>query len=300
MPGGDGPHNLAPGQCTDDTELELSLMHALREHSQQQHLKHLETGTLEKDALLEIIAKKYIQWHRSDPFDIGHTCKRAFSACEDATGMLANALMYNQRSQANGALMRIAPLAVWGQGLPLDLIADLAKADAMLSHPNAITQEVNALYTMALVHLLQSPGDSAGAVQLVEEMITLQVVQDWYKTAMCAESPDDITGVNQNIGHVRHAFVLSMYFLKNNTPFEDAIFHTLLKGGDTDTNAKIVGNMLGALHGLAGIPEYMRRMTEMSDCMLVGGLTVKSLPSHLVELQPDDTLLSSFEMSQIF
>lgn len=29
-------------------------------------------------------------------------------------------------------------------------------------------------------------------------------------------------------------------------------------GGDTDTNAAIVGGMIGALHGASSIPEYMK------------------------------------------
>jgi ADP-ribosyl-[dinitrogen reductase] hydrolase len=37
-------------------------------------------------------------------------------------------------------------------------------------------------------------------------------------------------------------------------------------GGDTDTNAAIVGGMMGALHGVAAIPEYMRRPVEEFDC----------------------------------
>ena len=38
----------------------------------------------------------------------------------------------------------------------------------------------------------------------------------------------------------------------------DALTDTLLRGGDTDTNACIVGGMSGALHGLHSIPAQLR------------------------------------------
>ena len=49
-----------------------------------------------------------------------------------------------------------------------------------------------------------------------------------------------------------------MHFLRNNETYENAIFKTLMKGGDTDTNAAIVGALIGTLHGANSIPEYMR------------------------------------------
>jgi hypothetical protein len=41
-------------------------------------------------------------------------------------------------------------------------------------------------------------------------------------------------------------------------PYQQAISHVLLLGGDTDTNAAIVGGMVGAYHGAAGIPDFMK------------------------------------------
>lgn len=41
-----------------------------------------------------------------------------------------------------------------------------------------------------------------------------------------------------------------LYTLYNSNSFEDAIYKTLLMGGDTDTNATIVGSMAEALYGI--------------------------------------------------
>ena len=41
-----------------------------------------------------------------------------------------------------------------------------------------------------------------------------------------------------------------LYALYNSTSFEDAIAKTIMMGGDTDTNACIVGSMAEALYGV--------------------------------------------------
>jgi ADP-ribosylglycohydrolase len=37
--------------------------------------------------------------------------------------------------------------------------------------------------------------------------------------------------------------------------YRQAILETLVMGGDTDTNACIVGGLIGAFHGIKGIPK---------------------------------------------
>lgn len=54
---------------------------------------------------------------------------------------------------------------------------------------------------------------------------------------------------NKNMGFVKIAFHYAFLFLKNGVSYEEGIKRILKKGGDTDTNAAIVGGLLGALHG---------------------------------------------------
>ena len=49
--------------------------------------------------------------------------------------------------------------------------------------------------------------------------------------------------------------ILICFFLFNGYTFEDAIRDILIRGGATDTNAAIVGGLLGARWGKSGIPE---------------------------------------------
>lgn len=251
MPGG-GAWGVGPGQFTDDGELMLSLAEAIKDGFD-----------------LEKIARAYNAWYKSSPFDCGITCERAFS-CENANDMKKKAAMVSMSSEANGALMRCMPIAVFNCGQHLDVIIDYAKADAALSHPSEACQDVNALYTIALSYLMLYPRDYKGAIDKVERFAnyTCRKVKGWLK-----ESEGDLEQLDceKNMGHVRWAFVLAMHFLRNNTSYEDAIFTTLMKGGDTDTNACIVGGMMGALHGIHGIPDYMKDPVLRFDAEKHGG-----------------------------
>jgi ADP-ribosylglycohydrolase len=45
-------------------------------------------------------------------------------------------------------------------------------------------------------------------------------------------------------------------------PLDQALTEILTLGGDTDTNAAIVGGLVGALHGAAAIPAVMKEAVE--------------------------------------
>ncbi len=102
LPGG-GFWRTAPGQITDDGELTLCLADALSKAS-----------TFPLDA----IARNYVEWHRSGPFDLGQTIDGAFSVDDiggkhiDRRIQKANA-KFGKESKANGSLMRRVPFAIW-------------------------------------------------------------------------------------------------------------------------------------------------------------------------------------------
>lgn len=267
MPGG-GNWRVGPGQITDDSELALSLAHTLTINAPREGLP------------LDDIASKYHEWWRSSPYDIGNTCATAFDIDREAAdthgigaAMVHQSARWNMKSQANGSLMRILPLAIWASHLPEEQIADAARREATLSHPNQVCQDCNAIYCIIVAHLIHHPSDRDGALKKANEFVKTQVhtvVKDWYQQ----ESLDISKMVcTRQIGHVRWAFTLAIYHLRQGTPYEKAIQDTLVMGGDTDTNAAIVGGMLGALHGVDNIPEFMKRPVLEFDCTspVVGG-----------------------------
>ena len=259
MPGG-GSLNVAPGQITDDGELTLALYSVLKD------CKH------DQPYPIDDVARAYKEWHLSEPFDMGMTCSKAFGSItlKEKDGlvissygqyMISKASEYNMTSQANGALMRATPIAVFYSKEGYTKVAECARLDAKLSHPNQICQDANVMYCEAISWLLNNSGDAEGALEFVEQLSVCPEVKKWFE-----DSKEEVGNCTKNIGHVKHAFTLAFHFLRRKETYETSIYETLLKGGDTDTNACIVGGMMGALHGYDGIPDYMKVPVLKFDC----------------------------------
>jgi ADP-ribosylglycohydrolase len=273
MPGG-GALGVAPGQITDDTELALSLARVLA------------TSNPKDKFPIDKIALSYIEWYKSRPFDIGNTCATAF-ACSDtfngvgsiAQHMINTSYHKNSLSEANGALMRVTPIAVWLSQCSQKQLLTCAALDAQLSHPNPICQEANIIYVMIVAHLINNPGDAGGAIKIAEDFVRKTPVQqrinDWVLRDSKLKYEHICKDVKTNIGWVKHGFTLALHFLRNKTPFHEAIKKTLMCGGDTDTNACIVGGVMGAYWGESHIPSSMKVPVLTFQCDKVNTHTKK-------------------------
>ena len=269
MPGG-GVMGVGPGQITDDGELTLALWSAIRPWDSYFGIPRTN------------MIRAYVDWYKSRPFDCGSTCGYAFSeaaavvhATQEGQSLNheimiefeQNVKEHNAVSEANGALMRATALATWIAGhpnTPITHCISLAKTDAELSHPSEVCQDVNKMYVLACCLMLrgESPETTLCYIsEYTEEHIHNEAVKRWF-----FEDSHDISGLNceKNIGHVRWAFTLAMYFLRNpHIGYEKAIRMTLMKGGDTDTNACIVGGLVACYQP---IPEYMLGPVLAFDC----------------------------------
>ena len=270
---GGGPHNVDPGAITDDGELTAALLRAIASYD-----------GLWYNFPLDEVAAAYRNWYASCPFDIGYTCRGAFShktmpgVAANGEYMIAHAasLERNKSSQANGALMRIMPVAVWcasiarSEGLKPEAvrayIREYAAADARLSHPNPVCADANILYCIAAAHLINNPGDGLGALAQVEAELEGGHYSDdvigWYRTSG-ALAADNFC---ENGGHVKHAFRAAFYHLRRRSTYEECLRDVLRRGGDTDTNAAIAGGLIGALHGYAWIPDSIKTRVLLYDC----------------------------------
>jgi len=253
MPGG-GAIGVGPGQITDDSELEIAILNGLvRSDTFGSDIHHYP---------LDLIAEEYIFWINSYPFDIGSTCSNAFSGALNYKDMMRNALKLKNLSQANGSLMRAGIIGVWARACSDDKIFEFGKLDAQLSHCSEVCQEVNGLYCLIIAKIINGvPVDEI--LNIVSKRISNGEVKEWFDQANSLANID----CKKNIGYCKHGFQLVIYFLRNPTSYVNAIKTTLHAGGDTDTNAKIVGNVVGAMVGINKIPEYMLVPVINFDCV---------------------------------
>ncbi|MDB4934829.1 MAG: hypothetical protein JWP87_1801 [Labilithrix sp.] len=248
MPGG-GTWGVAPGQITDDGELTMSLLNAL--------------------AAREPAAAHYARWVASDPFDIGATTARSLGCLRDPSwsarareagievAMTEAARERCMPSKANGSLMRATPLGVWGARRGDGELIAAAQADARLSHPNPACVDAATAYVLAIASLVRAPGNGKLAFDVAEtwaQRDACEEVRGWVADARAGT----IVPYTPQDGFVRIAFTHAFRHLQLGSGYVDALRETLAGGGDTDTNACIVGGLLGARWGAGAIPEPMK------------------------------------------
>jgi len=249
-----GPLNLEDGGCwnaiagqpTDDSELALSLARSILKCGGYDH---------------EEAAAAYASWKASSPFDCGGTTATALGAAvmalKNGGQSLARAAMRdaNSNSQANGALMRISRLAIFGHTMDVAALMGMARQDAGLTHPNRVCQDANAIFAVTVARAIQSGSDPQKTYEYALTLtsnseLSIAVVE---RLRAAAASPPTEFTTSKN-GWVLVAFQNAFYQLLNASSPEQGIVDTVRAGGDTDTNAAIAGVLLGAVHGRQNIP----------------------------------------------
>lgn len=227
-----GTWNTIAGQPTDDSEMALMLARML-----------VKLGTYDAKKALEA----YIYWLNSGPFDCGSTV---------TAGLRGRP---NPNSQANGAMMRISPLGIFGVNHNLAQVAEWAQQDAALTHPHPICRQANALYAMAIAHANRTgiePKDLYRRILTWAEEIKVDESLLGAISSAATGPPADYV---HHQGWVLIAFHNALWQLLHASNLEEGVADTVMRGGDTDTNAAICGALLGTVYGRRAVPDQWVR-----------------------------------------
>lgn len=232
-----GTWSTLAGQPTDDSEMALILARTLIK---------------QRRYIAEEAKKAYTFWLNSAPFDCGSTV---------SSGLRGRP---NRESQANGALMRISPLGIFGCKYDLDRVSEYASTDASLTHPHPVCLQTNALFAMAVANAV---GTRKGAKELYKR------IEDWAQgmnvdarlmKAIVNASESPPADYVQQQGWVIIAFQNALWQLLHAATLEEGVVDTVMRGGDTDTNGAIAGALLGAVYGRDAIPKQW--MDKLLSC----------------------------------
>ena len=265
-----GTWNILAGQPTDDSEMALMLARLL-------------AGAVGYDA--EDARRRYLFWLESRPFDMGRTIALGLRGHPDPD------------SQANGALMRVSPLGIFGATRHWHDVARWAQQDAALTHAHPVCRQANALYACLIAQAIGS-GDSpqdlyAWLLRLARrqrlepclyeilELAPHEAPADyvhkmgWVRIALhnarrqrlepCLYEILELAPHEapadyvHKMGWVRIALHNALWQLLHAPTLEEGMVDTVRRGGDTDTNAAICGALLGAVYGLEAIPAQWRQ-----------------------------------------
>lgn len=248
-------NTIGAGQITDDSEMQLRLSQCL---SKQQ-----------SPFPIIAIAKSYVDWMNSKPFDLGCATNNALSRIghlkldkisEDELMDVCN--NNNPESLANGCLMRCNPIGVWYHNESNDTIFKYSMIDSKLTHCNEICGIICGIHNICIAELIRNPHDKDNAIKKCEEYLKKlnnKEILDWFNESLIKIDEKNNKQLNINareqIGFLKHAFQLTFYCLYNELEYEKAMRLVLSYGGDTDTNCCIVGGVIGCYNGRDNIPQ---------------------------------------------
>lgn len=267
---GGGLGNFAPGEWSDDTSMGVAIARVAA------------TGAdLTTPAALDQIADGFLEWHRSNPPDIGiqtssvlRATRTRLTSGEAGTGsvMAEEAAAYSAaraHSAGNGALMRTAPVAL----AHLDdrgRLAQAARAVAELTHGDPLAGDSCVLWGEAIrAAVLEGRFAITAGLDLLPEARGAQW-QAWLNDALDVDRnrservPGERFRPNGFTVTALQAAVAAI--VTTDVPermpcrhLQLALHSAVRIGDDTDTVAAIAGGLLGARWGASAVPWRWRR-----------------------------------------
>jgi len=225
--GDPGVWKLAPGQITDDSEMALAMIRSV-----------LKNGTYKTKE----VKRSYIEWRNTAPFGIGGTINKSLSD------------RFDKSSQANGAMMRAAPLGILSLAFPKQFM-DWAAFDCRITHINQVCVDANRAFVFALYLYLVTNQSPLKIYEFVLQLAKKRGVSPAVIEALTNARHNPPDEYFHQMGWVLIALQNAFWQLLHAESFEEGLVDTIQRGGDTDTNGAIVGALLGAYYGIEAIPK---------------------------------------------
>lgn len=245
-----GPHDLGPGEWTDDTSMALALADSIADVGWD----------------LDDQAQRYVDWWRGGKyssngrvFDIGITTSGALVRFLE-TGNARECGPTDERSSGNGSIMRLAPVPIaYHRCFPeqLELLVNRALESSLPTHasPQCLSScRYFALILAGLIHgqerdeVLSRDWEPLRQMRQAEELHAevLEVALGSFRQRM----PPEIVGS----GYVVRSLEAALWAFHRADDFREAVLSAVNLGDDADTTGAVCGQLAGAYWGERGIP----------------------------------------------
>lgn len=248
---GGGPHELLPGEWTDDTSMALCLAESLIE-------------CRGFDAVDQL--RRYVRWWRNGHmsstgvcFDIGLTTRAALEAFE-SSGFPAG--LTSSNAAGNGSIMRLAPVPMYF-ALDIEDAIEFAGQSSMTTH--AAVEAVSACRYMGAVIARALRG--SGKEEVLEPARIPDLADGVKRVAFGSFrifGPPQIRGS----GYVVESLEAALWAFHHTNNFADGASMAISLGEDTDTTAAVYGQIAGAYYGANGIPTRWANAVVRKDLII--------------------------------
>ncbi|WP_432698236.1 ADP-ribosylglycohydrolase family protein [Marinobacterium sp. YM272] len=257
-----GPHNLPAGYWTDDTSMALCSGVSLC----------LQNGFDPRDQM-----ERFTRWFRQGYlsstgrcFDIGNRTRAALTRFERTGEAFAGEESFD--SAGNGALMRLAPVALYYHQ-ELESALEIAREHSRLTHADIRCLEANELLVWMLWHLSRGMDKEAlfDAVQARADRFTDAEMMLLARGSFLQLQPPLIRGS----GYVVKSLEAALWAFAQSSSFAEGALMAVNLGDDADTTGAIYGQIAGAFYGYEAIPQHWRsglyqhdRIVALSDALI--------------------------------
>lgn len=242
---GGGWLNVWPGEITDDTQMTLAVARGIME---------------QPDEPIRAIGRRFIEWYKSGPKDVGGTCasaiSKAISSAQDSANPMPedwiDAATYTDlvtggRSAGNGSLMRTAYVGLYY--VDERDVHNIAGAVSKMTHHDRVAAQDCQAYSIMIHRMIAEP-------TVGKRFATIRdVLRAWpsgKRYDLDELSSDDF--IPNPTGYVVDSFATALHCIETTYSFEDAVVKAVNLGGDADTIGAITGGLAGALYGYRSIP----------------------------------------------
>jgi ADP-ribosyl-[dinitrogen reductase] hydrolase len=242
---GGGWLGLKAGQVTDDTDMSLCIARALAR-----------AGGWD----LRGIADAFATWLRSNPLDVGATCRRGIRDYF-LSGQLETP--FNEWDAGNGAVMRICPIALFCLG-DESLLTRYAVEQARLTHNHPLSDAA----CVTVGRMVQAA--ICGADRFRLHAITRELTASYPSFRFNAYRGQASAYVVETLQTVFH-------YLFTTGDFEECLVGVVNQGGDADTTGAIAGMLAGAFYGLDALPARWLKKLDPLLCAEIEGFADRLL-----------------------
>lgn len=279
---GGGPFRLKPGQWTDDTSMALCLAESLIDPVSPGYAG---TGTKGFDPVDQLT--RYVRWYREGHlsctgacFDIGNTTRSALHAFERTGQPYCGST--NPSAAGNGSIMRLAPVPLFLADHPTEAI-ERSGDSSRTTHGAAVC--VDACRYMG--GLIVGAVNGVGKDELLSEFYA-PVPGYWRTHPLCPEVDSIARGsfrrkeppAIKGTGYVANSLEAALWAFYRSADFRDGALLAVNLGDDADTTGAVYGQIAGAFHGYAAIPDSWRSLVARAELILAYADRLHAAVSH--------------------